>query len=48
MTRIFAFVGAAIVGAALALVTVFSVVSSQTAAPASNPAGQGVVQYGSR
>lgn len=39
---------AGIVGLALAGVTAFGVVSSNTAAPSKNPAGVSAVQYGNR
>lgn len=38
----------AVVGAAVAAVAAWGVVSSATSAPSENPAGQQIVQYGQR
>jgi len=46
--KLLSMIGAALVGAALATVTVLSVVSSTTAAPSTNPAAGQIIQYGDR
>jgi len=37
-----------VIGAVLAVVVAVSVVSQETSAPGTNPAGQDIVQYGTR
>ena len=48
MGKTFTVIGSAVVGAALAIVAGWAVFSSQTSAPADNPASQQVVTYGNR
>lgn len=37
-----------VIGAALAVIAAWGVISSSTSAPSGNPAGQQIVQYGQR
>jgi hypothetical protein len=48
MGKLITVVTTGIVAAALAVVTAFAVIASENSAPSSNPADQGIIQYGNR